>query len=124
MEVLNAQLAKKTKEVVTAQSFSENISKLMASRNVSCGDDLSTEFFTDKVAINVDMLRSFVKNGVGSNVKGCLIVTKEFHGLRMRNPERLKKHLEPKELTSGCCHSSIFSFSRRTGNRVLLLGSP
>jgi hypothetical protein len=96
----------------------------MASRDVSYGDDLSTEFFTDKVAINVNMLRLFVKNGVGSKVKGCLIVTKELHGLRMRNPKRLKKHLEPKEFTSGCCHSSVFSFSGRAGNSVLLLGSP
>ena len=84
MKVYNVQLAKETKEVVTTQSFIKNIGKLMASRDVSCGDDLSKEFFTNKVTINVNILGSFMKNGVGNNVKGCFIVTKELHGLRMK----------------------------------------
>jgi hypothetical protein len=68
VKVHNAQLAKEIKEAITAQSFSENIDKLMASRDVSYGDELSTDFFIDKVAINVNMFRSFMKNGVGKRV--------------------------------------------------------
>lgn len=111
-------------KVITTQSFSKNVCKLIIVKDVSCRDDLSMKFVAYKMAINFYMLCSFVKNLVVNNVKGCFFIAIKFHELRIWNTEILKKHFEPKKLTSGCCHYLVFSFSWRLRNSCLLLYSP
>lgn len=90
MNVRNAQLAKEKKESIIAQSFSEDIGKLVHTRNIARHERALAEMIIDKVAINLDMFSPFMKNGIGCNLKGSLIITENGHGLGMNNAKCAK----------------------------------
>jgi hypothetical protein len=58
------------------QQLNENISNLIFCLHMSCLDFFILNFLTNSMAIQFNVLGSFMINWVGFNVEGCLVVTK------------------------------------------------
>lgn len=64
---------------------------------MSCGSMAFQELFTRVVMINLDILSKLIEDGIGCNMKGSLIITKELHRMLMVYIKGSKKGLEPSE---------------------------
>ena len=83
MEAPNAQLVKNRNIVGLAQSLGEDIRQLMLSRNKQRLNIPSHYLVTNKVAINLNMFGTFMKDRIASNMQGSLTITMKLHGVIM-----------------------------------------
>lgn len=61
---------------VSTKGFGQNVCELFNRSNVRRGDIAGLEVLSNKVAVDLDMLRALMINRVRSYVKGSLVVTK------------------------------------------------
>jgi hypothetical protein len=106
------------------ESLGEEICQLMLRRNRKEFHKASKELLSNKMTINFEMLRSFMKNGVSSNMNRTTIVTikdRRFVASELQIPEQIE---QPLKLTCSSSKSPILRFRRRTRHGELLLRAP
>jgi hypothetical protein len=96
------------------QRLGEEISKLIFGRYRQELHNTSLQFFTHNVAINVEVLGAFMKDRVGSYVKGTLIITIKDGKLGASDVQVLKKVNKPLEFTCSRGEGAILSLRRGT----------
>ena len=74
-DILNTQLRKNEVVLRNRHNFGEYISKLSLGMHIQRFDDTSFHVILDIVAINLNVLGSFMEHRVGCDVQSCLIVT-------------------------------------------------
>ena len=63
------------------QWLSENVSQLMMRTYRKKLDKTFSKFVSDKMTVNFNVFSTFVEDGIGDNVDGSLIITKNQCGL-------------------------------------------
>jgi len=65
------------------------------------------------MTVDLDVLRAFMENRVIGNMKCSLIITKQVHGLLVKNTkERQARDFNKPNYTCGCCHRTVLSLGR------------
>jgi len=121
MDVYHSQLGTKVLEDSWGQGFSENIRELQGGRNWKKLYEARSDFVTNKMAIDLNMLGAFVEYGICCYLNCGLIVTVQSCWLNECCSKILKKICQPLYLTGGGCKSSILSFGGAAGDSGLLL---
>lgn len=103
------------------QSLCEDISKLQSTANVARRDKTRSEGISNEMTVNLNMLRTFVKNGIGGNVNGSLTVGIKRNRMWNGNMKIPKKMMDPFKFTKSNCHRVVFRISGGVGDHVLLL---
>src|SRR3954464_8145635 len=93
------------------QHLSEYISKLFVATCIGSLNNMILNLVTNKVTINFNVFRSFMKHGIRCDVHSSLVVTKESHRKISWKTKISKKTLKPYHFASSRCHGAIFSFS-------------
>jgi len=88
------------------------------------GDQTSHELLTNKVTVKLNVLGSFMKDGVLCNVNGCLIIAFDWNGMDGINCKLTEQTTQPGQFCYHTPHASVLSLRRGQGNRTLLLGLP
>ena len=65
-----------------------------------------------------------MKQKIGNNIEGCLIITIQLHLLNFTKFLLLKELFNPHKFTSGQSHRSIFNFCIGLGKSIMLLDLP
>ena len=82
---MNAQLAQKVVELLLSQGFCEDVLELCLIRNMIGSDVATHNFITHKVAVNLNVFRTLMKNRINGDMKINLTITIQFHGESMSN---------------------------------------
>lgn len=93
----------------------------ITSTHIRCRNVTLCDLICNKMTVNLNVFSTFMKDGVCSNVRSCLAVTKQLHGFTMRQTEKCKQSFQPFESAARGGHRPIFSLSGRSRNNVLLL---
>jgi len=83
-----------------------------------------SNLLTDKVDVNLNVLRSLMMNWVSGHIDSTNIVTKDNRSLLERNMEFLKKLAQPTTFSHNVSHCPVLCLITRTRNCVLPLGLP
>ena len=84
----------------------------------------ANHMLSNKVAVNLNMFSTVMKNIIVSNQYGTAIVTMKYSSPRMTDTHVLKKPPKPEELLCSVSKSTILSLSARASNKSLLLTTP
>jgi hypothetical protein len=77
------------------ECFCEYVCQLLTVSNEWCHNFSRLHIFSNKVTINFNMFRTFMKNRVENNMPCCLIVTIHFHGFLVFYSKVMKKVFDP-----------------------------
>jgi len=83
-----------------------------------------SDLLTDKVDVNLNVLRSSMVNWVSCHIDSTNIVTKDNRSLLERKMKFLKKLTQPTTLSHNVSNCPILGLGTRTRNCVLPLGLP
>jgi hypothetical protein len=87
--------------------------------------DLSkSHLLSNKMDVNLDVLRATMLNWIGHHVNGAHIVTIDKRGRPHQKMQVLKELAGPIALGNNMCHRSIFNLSTRSRHSGLSLGRP
>lgn len=75
MEIQNVPLVAEIGKLLSTECFGKNVSSLLVCLNMGGANITCKELLSDTVTIYFNMLRLLMKDGVGSDMKGNLIVT-------------------------------------------------
>ena len=84
----------------------------------------SLNLFSDEVAINFDVFRTLVVDGVGGNMEGSLIVAVEHSWVGVRKVKLSKKGEKPREFTASVGHTTVLGLGGGSRHGGLLLRLP
>ena len=105
-------------------SLGKNISRLVSRGD---GEQLEISFLemlTSNVAVDLNMLGTFVEDIIMSNVDSTTIVTIKRSGSGLRSIHVNQEPTKPNKLASGVGKGTILCLSIGTGNHILLLAAP
>ena len=74
MDIIHTQLAKKSEKMIFAQHLGEDISELNCGGKIAGLDKSFSNFIANKMTIQLNVFGPFMKNWVGSNMDGGLVV--------------------------------------------------
>jgi len=83
-----------------------------------------SNLLTDKVDVNLNVLRSSMVNWVSCHIDSTNIVTKDNRSLLERKMKFLKKLTQPTTLSHNVSNCPVLGLGTRTRNCVLPLGLP
>jgi len=83
-----------------------------------------SDLLTDKVDVNLNVLRSSMVNWVSCHIDSTNIVTKDNRSLLERKMKFLKKLTQPTTLSHNVSNCHVLGLGTRTRNCVLPLGLP
>ncbi|GFZ12887.1 hypothetical protein Acr_23g0012720 [Actinidia rufa] len=106
------------------ERFSEDISCLVGRGNRKKMNRTANHMLSNKMAVNLNMFSTIMKNIIVSNQYGTAIVTVKYSSPRMTDAHVLKKPSKLEELLCGVSKSTILSLSARMSNKSLLLTTP
>ena len=105
-------------------SLGKNISRLVSRGD---GEQLEISFLemlASNVAVDLNMLGTFVEDIIMSNVDSTMIVTIKRSGSGLRSIHVNQEPTKPNKLASGVGKGTILCLSTGTGNHILLLAAP
>lgn len=106
------------------KTFSENVSLLITTGHKLVPKSMSNYLLFDKVVINLNMLSTSMKDGVGSKCQGWNVITPNGGWSREININVLKEKLNPCEVCNTRGKGSLLSLSLWSKDYVLFLGKP
>ena len=104
--------------------FCLNVCQLMGIANIKSGDEPVKYLTTNIMAINLDILSSFMKSSIVGKKVCCLVITIHGHAILYWKTKLLKKRSYPKHLRGSMLHSTIFSFEIGERDNVLFFTPP
>lgn len=96
------------------QCLSKDIGRMSGNRDIGRRNLLCLKFITNKMTVNLNVLSSFMKHGVGRNVKSSLIITKQWSCVELRDLNITQKISYPFQLRTSDSHRSILGFRERS----------
>lgn len=84
-------------------------------------DEIAQIFITNKMAINLNMLGSLMKNKIFNNPNGTFIIVMKRCEDLLRKSKIKEQSTKPDYFRTSSKHGTIFRFSGRFGNFVLFL---
>ena len=102
----------------------KNISRLVSRGD---GEQLEISFLkmlANDVAVDLNMLGTFVEDIIMSDADSTTIVTIKRRGSGLRSIHVSQERAKPNKLASGVGKGTIFCLSIGTGNHILLLAAP
>lgn len=82
---MNAQLASQKMKMGRIKCLGENINRLGVTSDISRNNKTILEGITNKIKINLGVLRALMKNGISGNINCRLIVAMEKNQPRDKN---------------------------------------
>lgn len=92
------------------QSLGEYVHDLVLTLSILRNNHLRLNLFSYMMIVNFDMLGSFMKYQIKSNIHCDLIITKKRHRLRVRKTQIIKQCFQPHSFKSSRGYCVIFSF--------------
>ncbi len=68
MDIQDRHFGQKTMEECIAKGFNKDVYKLVLRRNMQGFNKTKLNFFSNKMAVNIDVFSSFMKNRIGCNM--------------------------------------------------------
>ena len=115
---------KKIVETAKWMNFGEEICRLIFRGDSHEANCIEGDMLTNKLAINLNMLCSFMKDIVMSNLNSTPIITCKCCWKILRNSHVWEQPAELDDFLSGVCKNTIFGFCTRTRYQWLFLTTP
>ena len=105
-------------------SLGKNISRLVSRGDEEQLEISFLEMLASDVAVDLNMLGTFVEDIIMSDVDSTTIVTIKRSDSEVRSIHVSQESAKPNKLASGVSKGTILCLSTGTGNHILLLAAP
>lgn len=120
----NSKLGSEKFKQRTGEALGEDVCYLKMRSNKFRDEFAGLHKFTNKMKIDINVLRAFVSHRILTKKDSAMVVTIEPWMCWKRRMKLMKERGEPEDIRGGVCKGAIFRFTTRTSDGWLLFSTP